>query len=94
MYGSCVIQPKADLCSFVLAALVCGFVPYVTLVCYTLKDSVNLGSVLLKFRSPSLFYPLTVAVEVVYFHFITLRHTPQSVGVLWTRDRPVAETST
>jgi hypothetical protein len=25
---------------------------------------------------------------------ITLRHTPQSVGLLWTRDRPVAETST
>jgi hypothetical protein len=46
------------------------------------------------FRSPSLFYPLTVRVEVVYFHLITLRHTPQSVGLLWTRDRPVAETST
>jgi hypothetical protein len=25
---------------------------------------------------------------------ITLRHTPQSVGLLWTRGRPVAETST
>jgi hypothetical protein len=25
---------------------------------------------------------------------ITLRHTPQSVGLLWTRDRPIAETST
>jgi hypothetical protein len=25
---------------------------------------------------------------------ITLRHTPQSVGLLWTRDKPVAETST
>jgi hypothetical protein len=28
------------------------------------------------------------------FHLITLRHTPQSVGLLWTRDRPAAETST
>jgi hypothetical protein len=28
------------------------------------------------------------------FHLITLRHTPQSVGLLWTRDRPVAQTST
>jgi hypothetical protein len=25
---------------------------------------------------------------------ITLRHTPQSVGLVWMRDRPVAETST
>jgi hypothetical protein len=31
---------------------------------------------------------------VVYFHLITLRHTPQSVELLWTRDRPDAETST
>jgi hypothetical protein len=46
------------------------------------------------FRSPSLFYLLTVGVDVVYFHFITLRHTSQSVGPLWTSDRPVAETST
>jgi hypothetical protein len=46
------------------------------------------------FRSPSLFYLFTVGIEVVYFHVITLRHTPQSVGLLWTRDRPVAETST
>jgi hypothetical protein len=36
----------------------------------------------------------TAGVEVVYFHFIALRHTPQSVGLLWTRDRSVAETST
>jgi hypothetical protein len=46
------------------------------------------------FRSPYLFYLLTVGVEVVNFHLITLRHTPQSVSLLWTRDRPVAETST
>jgi hypothetical protein len=45
------------------------------------------------FRSPDLFYLITVGVEVVYFHLITLRHTPQSVGLLWTRDRLVAETS-
>jgi hypothetical protein len=35
-----------------------------------------------------------VGVEVVYFHLFTLRHTPQSVGLLWMRDRPVADTST
>jgi hypothetical protein len=29
-----------------------------------------------------------------YFHLITLRHTPQSVGLLWTKDQPDAETST
>jgi hypothetical protein len=46
------------------------------------------------FRSPYFFYVLAVGVEVVYFHLITLRHTPQSVGLLWTKDRPVAETST
>jgi hypothetical protein len=27
----------------------------------------------------NLFYLLTVGVEVVYFHLVTLRHTPQSV---------------
>jgi hypothetical protein len=43
---------------------------------------------------PSSTYLFTVGVEVVYFHLITLRHTPQSVGLLWTRDRPDAETST
>jgi hypothetical protein len=42
---------------------------------------------------PSSTYLFTVGVEVVYVHLITLRHTPQSVGLLWTRDRPVAETS-
>jgi hypothetical protein len=50
--------------------------------------------VLVTFRSPYLFCLLTVGVEVVYFHLITLRHTLQSVGLLWTRDRPVTETST
>jgi hypothetical protein len=37
-------------------------------------------------RSPFFFYLLTVGIEVIYFHLITLRHTPQSVGLLWTRD--------
>jgi hypothetical protein len=46
------------------------------------------------FRSPYIFYLLTIGVEVVYFYLIALRHTPQSVGLLWTRDRPIAETST
>jgi hypothetical protein len=49
---------------------------------------------IVSFRSPDLFYQLTVGVEVIYSHLITLRHTPQSVGLLWTRDQPVAETST
>jgi hypothetical protein len=43
---------------------------------------------------PSLFYLITAGVEVIYFHLITLRQTPQAIGLLWTRDRPVAETST
>jgi hypothetical protein len=46
------------------------------------------------FRSPYRFCLLTVGIEGVYLHFITLRHTPQSLGLLWTRDRSVAETST
>jgi hypothetical protein len=43
---------------------------------------------------PSSTYLFTVGVEVFVFHLITLKHTPHSVGLLWTRDRPVAETST
>jgi hypothetical protein len=39
---------------------------------------------------PSSTYLFTAGVEGFYFHLITLRHTPQSVGLLWTRDRPVA----
>jgi hypothetical protein len=42
---------------------------------------------------PSCTYLFTVGVGGVYFHLITLRHTPQSVGLLWTRDRLVAESS-
>jgi hypothetical protein len=45
------------------------------------------------FGSPHLFYLLTVSVEVFAFQLIALRHT-QSVGLLWMRDPPVAETST
>jgi hypothetical protein len=46
--------------------------------------------------SPSLFYLLVHSRcrGILWFHLITLRHTQQSVGFLWTRDRPVAETST
>jgi hypothetical protein len=49
-----------------------------------------------RFRSPYLFYRLKVGVEGFFFvcHLITLRYTPHSVGLLWTKDRPVAETST
>jgi hypothetical protein len=45
---------------------------------------------------PSLFYLLVHSRcrGFLWFHLITLRHTPQLVGLLWTRDRPVAETST
>jgi hypothetical protein len=43
---------------------------------------------------PSPTYLFTVGVEGFYFHLITFKHTPQSVGLLWTRDRPVAEIST
>jgi hypothetical protein len=46
------------------------------------------------FRSPHLFYLLTVGVEVIYFHLITPKYTAQSVGLLWMRDRSVAEIST
>jgi hypothetical protein len=47
------------------------------------------------FRSLYLFYLLRIGVEVVvYFHLITLRHTPQSVGLLWTWNRPATDTST
>jgi hypothetical protein len=40
---------------------------------------------------PSSTYLFTVRVEGFYFHLITLIHTPQSVGLLWRRDGPVAE---
>jgi hypothetical protein len=43
---------------------------------------------------PSSTYLFTVGVEGFDFHLMTLKHTPQSVGLLWTRDRHVAETST
>jgi hypothetical protein len=43
---------------------------------------------------PSSTYLFTAGVEGFYFHLVTLKHTPQSVGLLWTKDRPVAETST
>jgi hypothetical protein len=50
--------------------------------------------IIVSFPSPSLFYLLVHSgCRRGYFHLITLRHTPQSVGLLWTRDRPVAETS-
>jgi hypothetical protein len=50
----------------------------------------------IKFRNPYLFYLLVHnrCWGCFYFRLIALRHWPQSVGLLWTRDRPVAETST
>jgi hypothetical protein len=48
------------------------------------------------FRSPSLCYLLVHSRcrGFLWFHLITPKHTPQLVGLLWTSDRPVAETST
>jgi hypothetical protein len=37
-------------------------------------------------------YLFRVGVEGFYFHLIIVKHTPQSVEPLWTRDRPVTET--
>jgi hypothetical protein len=39
-------------------------------------------------------YLFTAGVKVVCFHLITRTHTPKTVGLLWTRDRPVADAST
>jgi hypothetical protein len=58
------------------------------------EQFINLTLDGVSFRSPHLFYLLTEGVKIVYFHLITFRHAPQSVGLLWARDRPVAETST
>jgi hypothetical protein len=61
------------------------------LICYTrcVDDIVS-------FRSPSLFYRLVRSRcrGFFIFHLMTLQHTSRSVGLLWTRDRPVAEPST
>jgi hypothetical protein len=48
------------------------------------------------FLSPSLLYLLVHNRCRGFFSFnlIILKHTPQSVGLLWTSDQPVAETST
>jgi hypothetical protein len=50
------------------------------------------GNGFVSFHSLYLFYLLTVGVEGVYLHLIALTQAPQSVGLLWTRDRPVPET--
>jgi hypothetical protein len=54
----------------------------------SMQDISEKRCVNISFRSSYLFCLLTVGVEVVYFHLITLRHTPQSVRLLWKRDRP------
>jgi hypothetical protein len=69
-------------------------IPYNSLILMLYCHSKTFEHPPFSFHRPSLFYLLTVGVEVVYFHLITLTHTPQSVGLLWPRDRPVAETST
>jgi hypothetical protein len=59
------------------------------------KRSCNEEFRFVAFRSPSLFYLLVYSrCRGILFSLITLKHTPQSVGLLWTRDRPVAETVT
>jgi hypothetical protein len=60
-----------------------------------LQVSAHMGHLISFLLSPSLSYvPVHSRCRGVWFHFITLNYTPQSVGLLWTRDRPVAETST
>jgi hypothetical protein len=50
----------------------------------------------LSFRSPYVFYLLVHSRSrgFLIFRLITHKHTPHSVGPLWTRNRPVEETST
>jgi ABC-type transport system involved in cytochrome c biogenesis permease component len=45
-------------------------------------------------RSPSLSYLLVHSRCRGFLFSLDHTHTPQLVGLLWTRDRPVAETST
>ena len=45
------------------------------------------------FLSPTSFYLTRLGVEII-IHVITHNDTPQSAGLLWTSDQPVAETST
>jgi hypothetical protein len=59
-----------------------------------LANILHYSPTLTLFGSPYFFYLLTVGVEVICFHLITLRHTPQSVGPLWTRDRPLPNNTT
>jgi hypothetical protein len=67
----------------------CFYKSILTLLCITC-------SIYVSFRSPSVFYILvhTRCRGFLWVHFITLKHTAQSVGLLWTSGRPVAETST
>jgi hypothetical protein len=77
----------------------CGFTTYTLLLFPVLKSWQNF--VILKTRiwqrNVVVLPPSTYSQQVsrlFIFHLITLTHTPQSVGLLWTRDRPVADTST
>jgi hypothetical protein len=61
----------------------------------TLRNSIRLCGVSFRFLvHPSSTCLFTVGVEGFDLDLMTLGHTPQSGGLLWTRDRPVAETST
>jgi hypothetical protein len=59
-----------------------------------MTDLIRWGELLIRFVSQS--FPLLPTHSRCRgsLHLITLRHTLQLVGLLWTRDRPVAETST
>jgi hypothetical protein len=60
----------------------------------TEREQLVLNKLFLFVVLPSSTYLFTGGVAGSYFHLITLKYTTQSVGFLWTRDRPVAETST
>jgi hypothetical protein len=76
--------------------------------CFLIRCFINLFSsiTVAAYHTLTTFFPLlivalpsstclfTAGVEGFHFHLITLKHTPHSVGLLWTRDRPLAETST
>jgi hypothetical protein len=74
------------------------YIGYSDALFYSIKSFRNLFQyvILVFLFSPSLFYLLVHrrCWVFLWFHFITLKHTPQSLGLLWTRNRPVTEICT